>query len=155
MSDAPTATVYTLPDGTLVLDDPVALAVMRVLDRRNCRQRLVDHAEAIIRFRQRIEDRGMSAATAIIVLVCADSNLGPELADVLGMPEGWDQPFREKGELPFARGIAHRAGMQDILDQIDPDAGNQLRNAPGLCVLVVDFNTFEVFEIEPPRGAPP
>jgi hypothetical protein len=55
------------------------------------------------------------------------------------------QAIRDRGETPFALGLANRPGIQEILDQIDKEAADKLRGMAGIAVVVVDHSVAEVF----------
>ena len=54
--DEPRAMIRHLPDGTLVLDDPDALAVAKTVAKHNCRNTLALQQERVAHFSQRIKD---------------------------------------------------------------------------------------------------
>jgi hypothetical protein len=144
MSDKPRAVVREV-DGQLVLDDPEALAVARAVAKHNCKGTLELNEERVQHFKKRVTERGDSTTEVVIVLLNVDDSLARPIADVLMPNFNW-QEIRDRGEVPFARGLAGRAGLQAIVDELDTDAGKKLREIDGLAVVVVDHQVVEVFE---------
>lgn len=143
-------------DGQLVLDDPDALAVMTAVAQHNCRATLTAHGDRIAHFRRRAQDLGRSAETTMIVVINADEPLGEEMAAVCGMPAGWADAYRAQQQVPFARGLVDRVGMQALLDTLGISAGNPaeaLRATEGLPVLVLDHGVITIFDIDEDTGA--
>ena len=129
----------------LVLDDPDALAVMRVVAKHNCRGDFEAQADRVAHFTRRIKERGLSPSGVVIVLLRVDDPHGGMLAEALMPGHNW-QEYRDRGEIPFARGLAGREGIQEVLDLFDKEAGDKLRGMPGIAVVVVDHDVAEVFE---------
>lgn len=142
-TDEPRAVVRKI-DGQLVLDDPVAVAVIHAVEKYNCHRTLELNADRVTHFKQRLADRGMASSEAVIVLVNVDDVHGGPLADALMPGMNW-QEIRNRGEVPFARGIALRDGIQEALDIFDQEAGTKLRGMTDVAVVVVDHGVAEVF----------
>ena len=141
--DEPRARVEMV-DGQPVLIDPDAVAVARAVAKHNCRATLEAQADRVEHFRRRAAEKGCSPAEVVITLIAVDDIHGRELADIL-MP-GFDwQAIRGRGEVPFARGLAAREGIQQALGIFDQEAADKLRAAAGLAVVVVDHGVAEVF----------
>ena len=143
MSDQPRATVREI-DGQLVLDDPDDLAVMRVVSKHNCRGTLEMNADRVEHFKKRLAERNLTAKDAVIVLLNVDDANGKELAEVLMPGHNW-QEYRERGEVPFARGLAMREGIQGALKFFDQEAATKLQEMTEVAVVVVDHGVAEVF----------
>ncbi len=149
--DYPRAVVRTLPDGTVVLDDPDALAVIRVIEKHNCKNTYDLNAERIAHFVRRIGERGQTGDDVVIVVINVDTPLGKPLADALMPGHDW-QAYRDRGEIPFARGLAVREGIQGVLDMIDKEAGDKLRaTRDQTAVVVVDHGVVEIFNADPSK----
>ena len=131
-------------DGQLVLDDPDALAVMRAVGKANCRGTFELNAERVEHFKRRVEERGDPPDGVVIVLLNVDDPYGGALAEILMPGHDW-QAYRDRGEVPFARGLAGREGIQDVLEDLDKEAADKLRGAKGVAVVVVDHGVAEVF----------
>lgn len=131
-------------DGQLVLDDPEAVAVINAVGKHNCKNTLEINADRVDHFRQRLAERGMTADQAVIVLLNVDDVHGGLLADVLMPGHNW-QEIRDRGEVPFARGLAMRDGIQDALGTFDEDAATKLQGMTDTAVVVVDHGVAEVF----------
>jgi hypothetical protein len=142
----PTATgaVVREIDGQLVLDDTDALALMRAVSKHNCQNTLELNADRVEHFKRRLAERDMTSDQAVIVLLNVDDVHGGPLADILMPGHNW-QEIRDRGEVPFARGLAGRDGIQEALDTFDQEAGARLRDMAGVAVIVVDYGVAEVY----------
>lgn len=143
MIEEPRATVHVI-DGQTVLVDPDACEVARAVAKHNCRETFSINIEAVNRFRGRVVDQGRSPAEVVIVILAVNDLGGGLLASLLMPNYDW-QAIRERGELPYARGMAGRAGIESALKVIDKQAAEKLRAFDGLAVVVVDHCTAEVF----------
>lgn len=130
--------------GQLVLDDPIAGAVINAVEKHNCRNTLELNADRVEHFKRRLTERGMTPDQAVIVLLNVDDVHGGPLADVLMPGHNW-QEIRDKGEVPFARGLAMRDGIQEALGAFDKDAATKLQSMSDVAVVVVDHGVAEVF----------
>lgn len=131
-------------DGQLVLDDPAAAGMFQAVAKHNCQSTLNLNAERVEHFKRRLAERGMTADQAVIVLLNVDDVHGGPLADVLMPGADWQQ-YRDRGEVPFARGLAGREGIQEALDAFDKDASTRLKGMSDVAVVVVDHGVAEVF----------
>ncbi len=143
VNSGPTAVVREV-DGQLVLDDPQAVAVIRAVEKHNCRNTFELNADRVAHFKQRLSERGMTADQAVIVLLNVDDVHGGPLADVLMPGHNW-QEIRDRGEVPFARGLAMRDGIQDAIGTFDEEAAAKLKGMAEVAVVVVDRGVAEVF----------
>ena len=141
--DYPRAVVREI-DGQVVLDDPDVMAVINVVGKHDCRNTLELNADRVAHFKNRLVERGMTADQAVIVLVNVDDVHGGPLADVLMPGQNW-QEIRDRGEVPFARGLAMRDGIQEALGAFDEDAAKKLKAMSDVAVVVVDHGVAEVF----------
>lgn len=139
----PTAVVRKV-DGQLVLDDPQAVAVLRTVEKHNCRNTFRVNADRVAHFKQRLSELGMTADQAVIVLLNVDDVHGGPLADVLMPGQNW-QEIRDRGEVPFARGLAGREGLQHAISFFDEEAADKLKGMTEVAVVVVDRGVAEVF----------
>ncbi|MDO8577254.1 MAG: hypothetical protein Q7R55_00025 [Candidatus Wildermuthbacteria bacterium] len=130
--------------GQLVLDDPEAMAMSGAVSKHNCKNTLEINADRVKHFRRRLAERGMTADRAVIVLLNVDDVHGGPLADVLMPGHNW-QEIRDRGEVPFARGLAMREGIQEALSTFDKDAATKLQSMAEVAVVVVDYGVAEVF----------
>lgn len=141
--DQPRATVREI-DGRLVLDDPDALAVIRAVGKHNCRSTLEMNADRVEHFKGRLAERGLTPQDAVITVINVDDPQGAVLAEALMPGHDW-QAYRDRGEVPFARGLASTEGVQGFLDVIDEEAATKLREMTDPSVVVVDHGVAEVF----------
>ncbi len=141
----PRATVREI-DGKLVLDDPDALAVMRAVAKHNCRNTYEAQGERVLHFQARAVQLGKTPADVVIVLINVDDPHGRLMADALMPGHDW-QAYRDRGEVPFARGLAGREGVQNMLRIFDAEAADKLSgyDATAVAVVVVDYGVAEVY----------
>ena len=143
MSNEPIPTIREV-DGKIVLIDPVALAIVRATAKSNCRHTLRMNAERVSHFKNRMRERGDSPSDVVIMLVNANDKHGGPLADILVPGCDW-QAIRDRGEVPFARGLAGREGIQEMLDVLDKEAGDKLREMKEVALVIVDHGVAEIF----------
>lgn len=144
MNDSPRATIREI-DGQLVLDDPDALAVIRAVQKHNCRATFENNADRVVHFKQRVEDLQLAASDVVIVVLNVDDPNGGPIAEKLMPGYDWSE-MRDAGMIPFARGLAEREGIQGVLELMQDDAAAaKLRDMDGLAVVVVDHEVAEVF----------
>ncbi|MBI1960762.1 MAG: hypothetical protein HYS43_00585 [Candidatus Liptonbacteria bacterium] len=142
-NDYPRAVVREV-DGQLVLDDPDAVAVIRAVEKHNCRNTFELNADRVVHFKHRLAERGMTADQAVVVLLNVDDVHGGPLADALMPGYNW-QEIRDRGEVPFARGLAMREDIQGVLGTFDKEAAEKLQGMTEIAVVVVDHGVAEVF----------
>ena len=140
----PRATVREI-DGELVLDDPDAVAMIRAVGKHNCKNTLLLNQKRVEHFVQRIPERGLTGMDAVIVFVNVDDAQGGPIANGLMPGANW-QEIRDRGEIPFARGLAVRQGIQASLALFDPEAAEKLAAIAGIAVVVIDYGVAEVWE---------
>ena len=128
----------------LALDDPDAVAVIRTVGKHNCRGTFELNADRVEHFKRRLAERRLTASNVVIVIVNVDDVHGGQLADALMPGANW-QEIRDRGEVPFARGLADRKGIQESLNIFDQEAAVKLRDMNGVAVVVVDHGVAEVF----------
>lgn len=149
----PVATVRMV-NGQLVLDDPMALAVITAIEKHNCRNTLSLNLDRVAHFVRRIAERGTTVQDVVIVILNVDDPNGGQLAEILMPGTDW-QPVRDQGQIPFARGLAMREGIQHVLDLLDPEfAAKKLREVKDrTAIVVMDHGVCEVFDVDAPTPA--
>jgi hypothetical protein len=130
--------------GELVLDDPAAFATVQVIGKHNCRATLDYQIDRVVHFETRMKVLNKSTDDVVIVLINVDEALGSAVANALMPGVNW-QEIRDRGEIPFARGLAERGGIQELLDKVDEAAAAKLRIGKGVVVVVMDHGAVEVF----------
>jgi hypothetical protein len=131
-------------NGQLVLDDPIALSLIQFIDKKNCTNTFIQNIDRIIHFRQRLTERGMTPDQAVIVIFNVDDIHGGPLADILMPNFNW-QEIRDKGQIPFARGLAMRDWTQEAIS-FDKEAATKLKKIKDdVAVVVVDYGVVEIF----------
>lgn len=141
--DEPTARVEVGPNGELVLIDPMAYAVAKAVSKHNCKNTLEANADRVIHFRNRVVERGLNPQNTVIVVANVDDTAGGILADALMPGFNWDE-IRQRGEIPFARGLAARDGVIEFVKKVDPEIVID-DNPEQVQVIVVDHGTCEIF----------
>jgi hypothetical protein len=136
--------VVRMVGGQLVLTNPPPVAIARAVEKHNCRNTLELNADRVAHFKTRLEERGMAASDAVIVVMNVDDVHGGPLADALMPGFNW-QEIRDRREIPFARGLAGREGIQKALELFDKEAAVKLRGLADVAVVVVDHGVAEVF----------
>ncbi len=131
--------------GRLVLDDPAALAVARAVGKHNCENTLRLNADRVAHFMRRISEKGLSPADVVIVVLNVDDAHGGPLAEALMPGQDW-QPYRDRGEVPFARGLAGREGIESAISFFDEEAARALHGMVGVAVVVVDHGVAAIYQ---------
>lgn len=131
-------------DGQLVLEDPVAFALICAINKINCKRTFDLNADRIQHFKNRITEKGLTPDDVVIVVINVDDVHGGPIADVL-MPDFNWQEIRDRGETPYARGLATRAGIQEILENFDEEASKKLKTVTDVAVVVVNYGVAEVY----------
>ena len=109
----PRAYITHASDGSLVLVDPDASAMIAALGKDACKRLLAANAEWVEHFAARAQGRD----DVCFVLLDVDDPRGAALAAVLMPGHDW-QPYRDRGEKPLARGLAMLSGMVSVLEGI-------------------------------------
>ena len=150
MSDEPRAIVHEI-DGQLVLEDPDALGVIEAVEAHNrrqgkkhCEETLRLNQDRVEHFANRIAELGLDDSDVVIVIINVDDVHGAPIADLLMPGFNW-QEIRDRGEVPFARGLAGREGIQDVLTSFDESSAERLAWTKG-AVVVIDHGVAEVWE---------
>lgn len=141
----PTAKVHVI-DGQIVLEDPTAVGMIRAVGKHNCIGTMESQTDRVAYFEKRMEQRGDNPDAVVIVLINVDdTELSRGIADTLMPRHDW-QVYRDEGEIPFARGLAGREGIQGMLDDFDKEAAAKLTELAGqVAVIVFDHGVAEVF----------
>jgi len=139
----PQATVREV-NGGLVLDDPVALAMIKAIGKHNCRVTLKNNLDRVEHFIKRAEELKKSSAEVVITIINVDDVHGGPLAESMMPNTNW-QEFRDHGEIPFARGLALRSGIQEYIEIFDKEAAEKLRGMNELAIVVIDNQVVEIF----------
>lgn len=138
--------VVRVVGGLLVLDSSFDLAATTAIEKFNCWSTFGRNVERILHFMGRLKDHGLSKDEAVIVILNVDVPFGRALADALMPGHDW-QTIRDRGEVPFARGIAMREGLELAVVEFDREAATKMKATEGIVVLVVDYGVAEVFDV--------
>lgn len=144
-NDYPRARVIEV-DGQIMLDDPDAVEMVRAINRANLTGFRDQNRERIEYFRGRVKALGKTSEEVVIVLLNVDDPIGGKLASILMPDHDW-QAYRDRGEIPIARGLAMRDGIQDALGAFDGLAAAKLKawDFKRPAVVAVDQGVAEVF----------
>lgn len=133
-------------NGQLVLIDPHAVAVIEAVSKYNCKELFSLNIERIEHFKNRITEKKLTPKEVVIVCINVDDPNGKVITDML-MP-GYDwQAIRDQGQIPIARGLAQRDGMQEILEVFDKEAAEKLKQSVEVAVVVIDYGVAEIFTL--------
>jgi len=148
--EEPTARVEVGPNGELLLIDPIGCAVFGAVSKHNCKFTFEANSDRIAYFQDRAKtlksESPVTCPEMSIVVANVDTPFGKAVADVL-MP-GFDwQSIRDRNEVPFARGLVQRIGMQMFLHSVDEQASEKLQQFKSDLppVIIIDHGTCEVF----------
>lgn len=120
-----------------VLHDDSASGLIKAVTRENARIMLHDsHRDRVRHFVGRIADLGRSPKDVVIVVICVDDPIGGPLSEQLMPGHDWSA-IRATGATPFARGLAGRLGLQEVVDALDPAEGERLLAIDGVAVIMV------------------
>lgn len=128
----------------LVLVDPDALAAADAVAKHNCRNTLESQRDRVEHFKSRMVLLGRDPSEVVIVLLNVNDRAAAALAEILMPGHDWNA-YRERGEIPFARGLAERKGLEDSVKWLDPECGKRMLTMR-LVAVVMDHGTVEVFE---------
>jgi len=143
MSKKPRATVREI-GGKVVLDDPDFLEVIRAVSKCNCEITLKLNMDRVVHFKKRFVELGLDFAEAVIILANANDVNGNVIAEGLMPGTNW-QEIRDRGQIPFARGLVSREVIRLGLEIFDREAALKLAEFDGLAVVVVDHGVAEIF----------
>lgn len=144
-SETPQAYV-TIIDGKTVLIDPVGYAFMQAVNKYNCENTYLAQIERVKHFKNRITEKELDPKSVVISLINVDSPYGPEIAEALMPGHDWQQ-YRDKGEIPFARGLVLKEGMIKMIAIFDKEASEKINQIKGVPVIVIDYGVVEIFSI--------
>jgi hypothetical protein len=126
-------------------DDFFSEAIIHI-GKPNCCNTLELPVDCVEHFRNRLAERGITVAEAVIVLLNVDDINGGPLADVLMPGHNWQEPeVRDRREVPFIRGLVMRDFIEEALDAFDKEAAMKLKGIRGLAVVVVNSGAAAVF----------
>lgn len=152
--DEPQAVVREV-NGQLVLDDPAALGMIQAVEahnrgiaKKNCAVFLEQNRDRIAHFVERMKVLGRTPEEVVIVVIDVDDHNGGPIAELLMPGHNWQQE-RDKGLVPVARGLAERAGIQEVLQLIDAAAAEYLQSIKGPAVVVISDGTADAYEATP------
>ena len=141
--EKPRAFVHEV-DGKLVLEDPDAVAMIRAVEKHNCLVLAKAQADRVRHFVERVKVRDLRPEDVVITIINADDARGAVLAEALMPGHDW-QAYHDRGEVPLARGLAGRGGVEDFITAFDEEAGRKLREMKDdLVVVIVDRGVAEV-----------
>lgn len=128
-----------------VIEDPVAYEVIKAINKNQTKTLFDLNAERIEYFKGRWEVNTNKENICIVIINVDDEN-GSVVADILMPNHDW-QSYRDKGELPVARGLAGIDFIIDALGFFDISASEKLRTLKGTpCVVVIDQLVAEIYE---------
>lgn len=136
----------TIVDGKTVLIDPVGYAVIQAVNKSNCENTYIAEMDRIQHFKNRIAEKELDPNSIVITVINVDSPYGPEIADALMPGHNWQQ-YRDKGEVPFAKGLAMKEGMIEMIATFDKEASEKITQTKDIPVIVIDYGVVEIFPV--------
>ena len=133
-------------NGQIVLEDPVAVAVIHAVKKNNCKSTFDLNVDRVQHFKNRIVEKQLNSKDVVIVVINVDDPHGGPIADMLMPNFNW-QEIRDRREVPFARGLAMRKGIGEAIAIFDKEASKKLEKIIGVAVVVVDHGVAEVFSV--------
>lgn len=133
-------------NGEVVLEDPDAFVLIVAIGKYNCKCTLDLNSGRVEHFKNRMQELNETPKSSVIVILSVDDGNGKAIADILMPNYNW-QEIRDRGERPFARGLARRDFMQEALEIIDTEAASKLKKSESVAVVVVDYGVAEIFEV--------
>lgn len=137
-------------DGMPIGPDVDALSGDNMDSIKACMSFFAANADRIKYFIQRVKELGRSGADTVITLIDVDdpTGHGALLADLLMPGEDWQQ-YRDRGEVPVARGLAARETFPEILEELGYDvAARELASSDDLRVIVLHASAVQVMEVQ-------
>lgn len=131
-------------DGKPVLIDPAAIGLIKAVAKSNCKVTHDLQIDRIKHFKNRMVELKSDPAEVLIIIANADDVHGSVIANALMKGFNWKE-IRDRGEIPFARGLALREPIQEMLALFDPEAAEKLEKTQGVAVVVVDHQVAEIF----------
>lgn len=131
-------------DGVTVLIDPVGYALIQAVNKSNCEITYLSEIEKIQHFKNRITEKQLDPNSVVITIINVDSPYGPEITEALMPGYDWQQ-YRDKGEIPFARGLAMKEGMIEMIAFFDKEASEKITLMKEIPVVVIDYGVVEIF----------
>lgn len=122
-------------------------AVVLAGQRRKCRKTLEMNVDHIEHLKHRMRREGRTPYQAVIAILNVDDVHGGPIVDDLAPGYDW-QEIRDKGEIPFWRGLLWRYGIHEALKDFDTDAATRLQETTyDLVALIIDHGVAEVFKV--------
>lgn len=109
-----------------------------------CKDLFVNSSEEIKRFKERIGKLGRTSADTVIVIINVDDENYGGLGELLMPGHNWQQ-YRDKGLIPYAKGLVTRECIQSFLDATNERASDALSNMAGVVVAVFDCGIVALF----------
>jgi hypothetical protein len=132
-------------DGKNVLFDEVAAGVILGVAKANCKVTYDMNEDRKHHFKLRHIERKLLDTEWLVIIANVDTTVGQVVADALMPGYDWDQ-YRNAGQVPYARGLASRKYIQEVLDIADPIGADDLRSVEQcIATVVIDFNTAVVY----------
>lgn len=87
---------------------------------------------------------GLSPTDYLIVVLNVDDANGGALAENLMPGHDWSA-IRALGQIPYARGMAERSGIAEVVTHLDSEAARELEAIAGVAVLAMDRGIVTAF----------
>lgn len=131
-------------EGQLLLNDPDALAVIKEIAKQNCENTIKNNLDRIVHFKNRVLEKSMNYHEVVVVIANVDTEIGKIIADATMPGFDWQQ-FRDRNEVPYARGLCLKNGIYEIVNHFDRDEALAMEDYEGYMVVVFDFDVIKTF----------
>lgn len=129
----------------LTLRSESAAAVLKIISKVNCDVTYRQDPKRIEYFKGRLVERGLPVDDWLVIVANVDDPHGEAIAHCL-MPDYDWEPYRKLGQTPYARGLAGRKWVEEVLEIFDTEAAEKLKNIKSVVpVVVVDFGVAEIY----------
>ncbi len=125
------------PSGNITPDPGYPISAEQLAKTAAAMELFWANTDRVGHFMRRVTELGRSGADTVITLVDADDPVGGILADNLVPNCDWQQ-FRDRGEMPIARGLAEKDAIHDFLKVAGFDeAAAELQGTDQLRIVVI------------------
>jgi hypothetical protein len=110
-----------------------------------CKKTFLSQSSEILRFRKIIKDKGIDPNSVLIVFINVDSDAGKKIANSFMPGHDWSE-FRDKGEIPFMKGIADGSLRNAVTGSFDQEFPfNHIENIEDIPIVVIEQCGAQIF----------
>ncbi len=116
-----------------------------IMNRNVCRSSLVLYADYIERFKSHAKEINKPSDQLTILLLNIDDIYGRPISKMLLPAYNWTEARRKK-EVPFIRALMTKEILHKVLTIIKKEKAEKLRTMSCMTIVVVDYNSIEIFK---------